>query len=275
MGQCAISGKQGEVARLHTKLKGVGGLATGVSMVTFNAEAFESYGKTQSYNSSISQEVMEQYTEAFNYLASDLSHRQSLDDMTLLFWAVTNQEETPMLEAAQEWLGFGWDEAQNGTKEEKELLEGVSGGVFAPSQGRQAKLEALKAYANVDFYILGVRPNSSRLSIKFYQKNKFGTFQEKIAQHQKDTSFSTKDKPLGVKHILNVIKSPVAPEDAPPDLQGKLLESILSGKNYPDYLLHRCIYRMKVYKDDKKKKIIAISTPRVRLLRGCLIRKKS
>lgn len=274
LGQCAISGKQGKVARLHTKLKGVGGLATGVSLVTFNAEAFESYGKTQSYNSSISQEAMEQYTEAFNFLASDLAHRQSLDDMTLLFWALTKEEETPMLEAAQEWMGFGWDEAENSTKGEKEVVESLSGMTFATSQGRQAKLEALQDYANVDFFILGVRPNSSRLSIKFYQKNKFGTFQEKFAQHQKDTSFSITEKPLGVKQILNSIKSPVAPEDAPPDLQGKLLESILSGKNYPDYLLHRIIYRMKVDKDDKSKKFIAISSPRVRLLRGCLIRKK-
>lgn len=271
-GQCGISGKVGPLARTHTKLKGVGGQASGVGLVSFNEDAYESYGKKQSYNSSISQEVMEQYTETFNFLANDPKHKQMLDDMTLLFWAMTPEDESLVLEEAQDWFGF----SQKSNEEQGEKVEeGLQSVATAIAQGKTARLEALKQYESVDFYILGVKPNSSRLSVKFFQKNKFGTFQKNVALHQKHCAFTEKDEALSLKRIFSMIKSPVAPEDVPPDLQSKLLHSILTGSKYPDYLLYHTIYRVKVDKDNTKKNFFAISRPRVRLIRACLIRKNT
>ncbi len=272
-GQCAISGKKSPLARTHTKLKGVGGQASGVGLVSFNEEAYESYGKKQSFNSSISQEVMEQYTETFNFLANDPQHKQMLDDMTLLFWAMTTGDESPMLEEAQDWFGFPVNTEE---KNEKKAEESLQSAVTATALGRSARIEALKEYESVEFYILGVKPNTSRLSVKFFMKNNFGQFQENIALHQKHCAFTEQDKAMSLKWILSVLKSPVAPEDAPPDLQTKLLHSILTGSKYTDYLLHHLIYRVKVDKDKEEKgkpKFTAISRPRVRLIRACLIRK--
>ena len=47
-GQCLITGKTGPIARLHEpKIKGVwGGQSSGAAIVSFNLDAFESYGKS-------------------------------------------------------------------------------------------------------------------------------------------------------------------------------------------------------------------------------------
>ena len=64
--QCAVSGQQGEIARIHSKIKGVyGGLATGSVLIGFNNASENSYGNDQSYNSNISEQAMRKYTEAF------------------------------------------------------------------------------------------------------------------------------------------------------------------------------------------------------------------
>ena len=66
--QCAITGEYATIARIHNKIKGIyGGQASGTGLVTFNPSE-NSYGNEQSYNSNISENVMEKYTEALNYL---------------------------------------------------------------------------------------------------------------------------------------------------------------------------------------------------------------
>ena len=46
-----------------------------------NDTAFESYGKTQSYNSNVSEEAMKKYTAVFNKLLTDKKHYCILGDM--------------------------------------------------------------------------------------------------------------------------------------------------------------------------------------------------
>ena len=65
--QCAITGEEKAIARIHNKIKGVyGGLATGSVLIGFNNPSENSYGNEQSYNSNISEEAMKKYTEALN-----------------------------------------------------------------------------------------------------------------------------------------------------------------------------------------------------------------
>ena len=51
IGKCLVTGKETEIARIHRGIKGVpGAQSSGAALVSFNATAFESYGKEQSYN---------------------------------------------------------------------------------------------------------------------------------------------------------------------------------------------------------------------------------
>ncbi|MBQ8974780.1 MAG: type I-C CRISPR-associated protein Cas8c/Csd1, partial [Oscillospiraceae bacterium] len=91
--QCGILGKRLPIARIHAKIKGVpGGNPTGNTLVSFNNSAEYSYGKEQSYNSNISVSAMEKYTQALNYLLSDRKHKSTIDDVTVLHWAASNDE---------------------------------------------------------------------------------------------------------------------------------------------------------------------------------------
>ncbi len=46
MGRCLVTGEEGPIAILHPSIKGVmGAQSSGASLVSFNAPAFESYGK--------------------------------------------------------------------------------------------------------------------------------------------------------------------------------------------------------------------------------------
>ena len=68
-GICLVTGTQSEIARIHRGIKGVPGSQTsGAALVSFNAPAFESYGKEQSYNAPVGKYAEFAYTTALNYL---------------------------------------------------------------------------------------------------------------------------------------------------------------------------------------------------------------
>lgn len=58
LSQCSITGIASPTARIHDKIKFPGGNSTGCVLVGMKEPAFESYGKSQSYNSSISEVAM-------------------------------------------------------------------------------------------------------------------------------------------------------------------------------------------------------------------------
>ncbi|NLZ45971.1 MAG: hypothetical protein GX896_04690, partial [Clostridiales bacterium] len=91
---CPIEGQLLPTARIHNKISGFrGGNSTGCVLVGFKESAFESYGKTQAFNSGISITAMNKYTSTLNKLISDKRHRIFLDDMTVVFFAMSNNDE--------------------------------------------------------------------------------------------------------------------------------------------------------------------------------------
>jgi CRISPR-associated protein Csd1 len=71
LGECLISGKVGAIAPTHEKIKGVsnlGGQASGVALMSFDKEAFRSYGWEQNQNSPVSPGRAMAYVLALNDL---------------------------------------------------------------------------------------------------------------------------------------------------------------------------------------------------------------
>lgn len=74
-GICLVTGERTEIARIHRGIKGVpGAQSSGAALVSFNAPAFESYGKEQSYNAPVGKYAEFAYTTALNYLLSKGKH---------------------------------------------------------------------------------------------------------------------------------------------------------------------------------------------------------
>ena len=88
---CLVTGEKAPVERLHASIKGVWGAQTsGANIVSFNARAFESYGKTerQGENAPVSRAAAFAYTTALNHLLrKDSPQRMQVGDASTVFWA--------------------------------------------------------------------------------------------------------------------------------------------------------------------------------------------
>ena len=272
IGQCAVSGKTGPLARTHDNISGIrGGLATGVNLVCFNNTAFESYGRKQSYNSSISVESMKKYTTALNYLTASALHKQMLGDMTLLFWAGTADDEKPYLDL----FGFGilsGGASDENKDEARQMTDEMLQKVYSElAEGRAADVEGIDL--QTPFFVLGLKPNSSRLAVKIFEKNSFGKFLKNIARHCADMRLSPSDKPLSLWQIDRELLSPVSSENGDPALQAKLLTAVLQGAPYPETMLTNVVRRCRTDRDDETKSFHSVNKTRARIIRACLRRK--
>src|SRR5690606_11945791 len=85
---CLVSGVRAPVARLHPAIKGVwGGQVAGGSIVSFNLDAFASYGHEQGDNAPVSEAAAFRYTTALNTFLADRPHRLQVGDTSTVFWA--------------------------------------------------------------------------------------------------------------------------------------------------------------------------------------------
>ena len=89
-GECMISGKLGPIAPTHEKIKGassLGGQASGVALMSFDKEAFRSYGWEQNRNSPVSPDRALAYVLAFNdLLKQDKGRRKDIAGIGFLYW---------------------------------------------------------------------------------------------------------------------------------------------------------------------------------------------
>jgi CRISPR-associated protein Csd1 len=88
IGQCLITGEIGVIeSMMPGKVKGLpGGQASGTSLVSANAKAFEHYGISSSYNSPISRDAAERFTKALNELISTEHSRVYVGNLVYTFW---------------------------------------------------------------------------------------------------------------------------------------------------------------------------------------------
>ena len=84
--RCSVTGRLAPAARLHGNIQGVrGAQSSGASLVSFNAEAFCSYGHEQGENAPVSTYAMTAYTQALNYLLRSDNVRR-IGDVTVVYW---------------------------------------------------------------------------------------------------------------------------------------------------------------------------------------------
>lgn len=246
--QCAVSGEEAVIARIHNKIKGVyGGLPTGSVLVGFNNPSENSYGREQSYNSNISQEVMRKYTEALNFLLGSSNHKILLDDITIVFWAMDTSDtyEDRMLA-----MLYGQSEKMNAEETEhmlKALLKSSRKGQLTEERLQLSDMD----HSDVDFYMLGLKPNSSRLSVKFVYRRKYADLLWNIARFQSDLQISEKLHPVSVSRIKAELLSPKSSsEKINPALLTRLFESVIYGSPYPVSLLETMVRRVKTDGDN-------------------------
>jgi len=86
-GNCLVTGNLGNIQNLHAQFGIPGGQPSGVSLVSFNDFAYESYGKKKGANCPVSVEAEFNYSTALKYLLRFENRRRiRIGDTTTVFW---------------------------------------------------------------------------------------------------------------------------------------------------------------------------------------------
>ena len=245
LAQCSITGEKLPTARIHNKIKGVaGGQASGTVLVGFKTTAGCSYGNEQSFNSNISERAMKKYTYALNTLLADRRHKQQLDDITVVYWAVGGEKHEKYADYLSFCL-FGDDD-----KPDKEQTEKMLHSLVKKSREGTVSSDTLASFEKIDesvtFYILGIKPNASRLSVKFIYRQKCGALFNAIALHQTDMQIGEMFRPIPLWRLkIELISPRNKKEKVDTTIMSEVLKSIFHNSPYPFSFFSKMMIRIK------------------------------
>ena len=259
---CLVTGEVGPTARLHASIKNVwGAQSSGGSIVSFNKDAFASYGHEQGDNAPVSEAAAFAYTTVLNrFLEKDSGHRIQIGDASTVFWADASDfkaaEEAESVFMAS--LG-GIDENLQSGKIRTVLEKIHAGRPFTEIKPDLPK--------NVRFYVLGLAPNAARLSIRFWIEDDFGEIAKRFIAHFEAMRIEPPPKELNPSMWRCLIETAVLrkTENIPPKLAGDWLRAILTGMPWPQTLLATLLMRLRADKD--------VNGLRVAMLKAVLVKR--
>jgi len=249
VGRCLVTGQSAPLARLHPVIKGVNGAqSSGASIVSFNLESFSSYDKNQGENAPVSEAAAFGYTTVLNHLLRrDEHNRQRLQvgDTTVVFWAIA---ATPEESTSAEVLFADLLEPPAEDQSEAAKLHTALALVAA---GKPLETLDPQLHEATKLYVLGLAPNASRLSVRFWITGSLGQFARVLAQHYQDLHLEP--TPWALEPPLWRLLYATAPsragkakaEDISPQLAGEMARAILTGSRYPRSLLSNLLMRMR------------------------------
>lgn len=245
-GRCLVTGEIGPIRILHPSIKGVAGAqATGASLVSFNGAAYESYGRVddQGMNAPVGERAAFAYGAALNYMLREPDYHTRLGSTTVVYWAESAQRSYSVLLA--QLMG----KVDDGV--DQTLLKNV---VRDLRSGRTAMLDGVPLQPDNQFYFLGLAPNASRLSVRFFLQNSVRAFAENLHEHQKRMeiarpSFDPREE-LSIWAMLNETANPKSTDKKPPDeLVGEVMRAILMNAPYPASLFAQVEVRIRAEQD--------------------------
>lgn len=259
---CLVTGVSQPIARLHQAIKGVwGAQVAGASIVSFNLDAFTSYGHEQGDNAPVSEAAAFAYTTALNrFLEKGSENRLQIGDASVVFWA--DASDAKVAETAEKtFLAFfsDADEAAESRTRIRPILEKIRQGV--PVQSFFPQLAQ-----GVRFHVLGLAPNAARLSIRFWFEDDFGVLAKNYQRYMADMRIEPPDRDENVPlwKYLREMAVLGKSENVPSILAGEWMRSILTGTNYPLTLLSMTLMRIRADGD--------VNARRVSILKALLSR---
>ena len=237
-GICLVTGKEAEISRIHKTIKGVpGAQSSGAALVSFNAPAFESYGKEQSYNAPVGKYAEFAYTTALNYLLNQREYTFQLGDSMIVFWS----------ESAEEEYQAAFFEAADPKSDNQEEIKGIFDNL---KTGMPVSIGNFTLDPDQRFYILSLAPNAARLSVRFFYQDSFGNILKNLSAHYERMSIV---KPswesreyMGVRDMLSETVNQNSKDKTPvPNMAAFVLQAILSGARYPASLYTDVLIRIR------------------------------
>lgn len=235
-GFCLVTGENDETERLHTAIKGVWGAQTmGANIVSFNLDAFNSYGKTQGTNAPVGKHAAFGYTTALNHLLrKDSAQRLQVGDSSTVFWADKPTElETDIVDIFGE---SPKDDPDRNVRAVASLYKSIDNGLIEKDEGKTR------------FFALGLAPNAARIAIRFWHNATVAEMAARVRQHFDDLEIvrAEFDPPYPTLFRLLVsVATQGKAENIPPNLGGELMRGVLAGLPYPLTLLAAAVRRIR------------------------------
>ncbi|MGN1068837.1 MAG: type I-C CRISPR-associated protein Cas8c/Csd1, partial [Candidatus Fimadaptatus sp.] len=246
-GRCLVTGQIAPIARLHPSIKGVrDAQPSGASLVSFNAAAFESYGHEladgtgQGFNSPVSEQAAFAYGTALNYLLADREHVHYIGDAAVLCWA---EDAEPLCQDVFCGSMFG-------SASDRITNEDLWGAVKALARGGTVTLNDIPLHPENHFYVLGLAPSASRLSVRFFLQDTFGAMLSNLLKHYEDLeivkpAYVTKAE-LPLWELLNeTVNQKSRDKKASPPMASAVARAILTGGVYPVSLFEQTLMRIR------------------------------
>ena len=232
---CLVTGQSSAPERLHSAVKGVWGAQTvGANIVSFNLDAFRSFGKEQGANAPVSAAAAFAYTTALNsLLAKGSRQRMQVGDASTVFWAQSEQDSDFEDDFAS-FFDADHDNPDEHTEQVRALFAALQSGQFDGAPGDRK------------FYVLGLAPNAARIAIRFwcaatlhevaaYIRLWFVDLELQRGPH--DPEFP----PLF--RLLTAIALQGKADNVPPNLGGDVMRAILTGGPFPALWLNAAVQR--------------------------------
>lgn len=253
---CLVSGEEDVIERLHPSVKGVwGAQSSGASIVSFNLDAFSSYGKSQGGNAPVGRRAVFSYTTVLNHLlAKDSKQRIQVGDASTVFWAAT--PEHPMEELFPGLFSEpSKDNPDLGTAAVAALLS-------APKTGAGSFEDD-----GTRFYVLGLAPNAARIAVRFWHVKTVGELAVNIRRYFDDLRIvhaPHEPETLSLFRLLVATAMLGKSENIPPNLGGDVMRSVIEGLPYPQTMLSGAVRRIRAEHE--------VTYPRAAIIKACINR---
>lgn len=239
--QCLVTGKLDTAVAVHPAIKGVAGAqSSGAAMISFNAPAFCSYGKEQSLNAPVGKYAAFAYTAALNYLIADKTNVHRIGDTTIVCWA---KGAEPQYTDFADFSLFGDALPEEWTEDDlHDAMKKLADGLPCPE---------LSLNPDHPFYILGLSPNSARLSVRFFCRDSFGNLAKHVNEHYerlKILGSRYRFMPLWalLRETVNLNTTDKSPS---PVMAGAVARAVFTGSLYPASLLEATMLRIRAERD--------------------------
>lgn len=251
---CLVTGNSGPVARLHPSIKGVwNAQSSGASLISFNLDAFASYGHEQGDNAPVSEGAAFAYTTALNRLLADNLRRVQIGDASTVFWADASDPDLATEAEGLAGVMLGRVEPTGG--DEKIAEQKIIDKLAMMRDGKPLAVIAPRLAQGVRFYVLGLAPNAARLSVRFWWQGNFGDLAGNYALWLRDMHLEpAPDRPVFSIRATALRSAPAERRNGKLHfdgdrvstlLAGELTRAILTGGRFPRALLSLLLLRIR------------------------------
>lgn len=242
---CLVTGKKGDIAETTHSTMIPGSQAT-AKLVAFQVNSgYDSYGKSQCYNAPISREAADTYTTALLKLLERDSKTNLYRKQNIPVLASSSSEGAQALESGIYSL---FDVSDKKEDNPNKAVEEICQTFKAVYSGK------LKTEADDRFYVLGLSPNSARISVVYWNETDIKDFSHMILKHFSDMEIVDGRKERrpysGVPAMLRAVTRGGKLSDVQPNLPEATVRSIFQGLQYPQALYASAIKRIRAEQSD-------------------------